>query len=112
MIGDRVATRREITIRSVLILIRASLIALTRSLVTVRPRLILITHRLIAITRFLVAIALGAVVHLIDRTGWELGAAGRATRTAGQLAAGWALHNLCHQHPRDRALGEIPMYSL
>src|SRR6266508_4979056 len=41
-VGDRVATRREIIVGSVLILIRASLIALTRRLIVIRPRLILI----------------------------------------------------------------------
>ena len=49
MIGDRVATGREIIVSSVLILIRASLIARTRGLVVIRPRLILITHRLVGI---------------------------------------------------------------
>jgi hypothetical protein len=102
VVGDRVATGREIIVGSELILIRAALIALTRSLVVIRPRLILITRRLIAITRLVVAIALGAVTHLIDRTGRELGAAGRTTRNVGQLAAGWALHNLCH-HPPPRS---------
>jgi hypothetical protein len=98
VVGDRVATGREIIVRSVLILIRTSLIALTRSLVVIRPRLILIARRLVAIAHRLVAISRGAVTHLIDRTGREFGTAGRTPRNTRRLAAGWALHNLCH-HP-------------
>jgi hypothetical protein len=109
-VGDRVATGREIIVGSMLILIRASLIALTRSLVVVRPRLILITHRLVAITRPLVAISQRAVTHLINRTGRELGAAGRTPRNPCRFAAGWTLHNLRHDPPiPERPLGEIPM---
>jgi hypothetical protein len=110
VVGDRVATGREIIVGSVLILIRASLIALTRSLVVIRPRLILITRRLVAITRPLVAITQRAVTHLINRSGRELGAAGRTPRNPCRFAAGWTLHNLRHHPPiPERALGAIPM---
>src|SRR5206468_11167420 len=70
-VGDRVATRREIIVGSVLILIRASLIALTRSLVVIRPSLIPITRRLVAITRPLITITRGVVTHLINPTSRE-----------------------------------------
>jgi hypothetical protein len=99
VVGDRVATRREIIVGSVLILIRASLIALARSLVVIRPRLILITRRLVAITCPLLPITQRAVTHLINRTGCDLGAAGRAPRNLCRFAAGWTLHNL-HGAPR------------
>ena len=56
VVRDRVATRREINVGSVVILIRASLIACVRRLVVIRPRLILITRRLVAITRPLITI--------------------------------------------------------
>src|SRR6266487_1899018 len=109
-VGDRVATRREIIVGSVLILIRASLIALTRRLIVVRPRLILIARRLVAITRPLLTITQRAVTHLIKRTARELGAAGRTPRNPCRFAAGWTLHNLRHDPPiPERALGEIPM---
>src|SRR5205823_1808122 len=89
VVGDRVATGREIIVTSVLILVRASLIALARSLVVIRPRLILITRRLVAITCPLVTITQRAVTHLINRTGRELGAAGRTPRNPRRFAAGW-----------------------
>src|SRR5206468_7855774 len=47
LVGDRVATGREIIVGSVLILIRASLIALTRSLLVFRPSLTPTTRRLV-----------------------------------------------------------------
>ena len=103
MIGDRVATGREIIVGSVLILIRASLITLTRSLVVIRPSLILITRRLVAITRPLLTITQRAVTHLIKRTARELGAAGRTPRNPGLLAAGWTLHSHHLPHPRASA---------
>jgi len=110
VVGNGVATGREIIVGSVLILIRASLIALTRSLVVIRPRLILITRRLVAITRPLVAISQLAVTHLINRSGRELGAAGRTPRNPCRFATGWTLHNLRHHPPiPERALDEIPM---
>src|SRR6266542_100395 len=65
VVDDRVATRREIIVGSVLILIRASLIALARRLIVIRPRLILITRGLVVITRPLVAISQRAVTDLI-----------------------------------------------
>jgi hypothetical protein len=99
MVGDRVATGREIIVGSVLILIRASLITLTRSLVVIRPRLILITRRLVAITRPVVAITRDAVTQLIKHTGREFRTAGRTPRNPGRLAAGWALHDFCHHPP-------------
>src|SRR5947209_18464348 len=55
--GDCAATRSEIIVRSVLILIRASLVALTRRLVMIRPRLILIARILVALTSRLVTIS-------------------------------------------------------
>jgi hypothetical protein len=110
VVGDRVATGREVIVGSVLILIRASLIALARSLVAIRPRLVLITRRLVAITCPLVTIIQRTATHLINRTGRELGAAGRAPRNPCRFAAGWTLHNLRHHPPiPERALGEIPM---
>jgi hypothetical protein len=99
VVGDRVATGREIIVGSVLILIRASLIALARSLVVIRPRLILITRRLVAITCPLLPITQRAVPHLIYRTSREFGAAGRAPRDPCRFAAGLTLHNLRHQPP-------------
>jgi hypothetical protein len=89
VVGDHVATGRQIIVGSVLILIRASLIALTRSLVVIRPSLILITRRLVALTRPLVAISQRTVTLLINRTGRELSAAGRAPRDPCCFAAGW-----------------------
>jgi len=110
VVGDRVATGREIIVGSVLILIRASLIALTRSLVVIRPSLIPITRRLVAITRPLITITQRAVTHLINRTRRELGTAGRAPPNPCRFAAGWTLHNLRHDPPiPERPLGEIPM---
>jgi hypothetical protein len=107
VVGGRVATGREIIVGSVLILVRASLIALARSLVVIRPRLVLITRRLVAITRPLVTITQRAVTHLVNRSGRELGAAGRAPRNRCRFAAGWTLHNLRHHPPiPERALGE------
>jgi hypothetical protein len=103
VVADRVATGREIIVGSVLILIRASLIALTRSLVVIRPRLILIARRLVAITHHLVAITRGEVTHLVNRSGRELGAAGRTPRNPGLLAAGWTLHSHHLPHPRASA---------
>jgi hypothetical protein len=46
---ESVSPSREIIVGSVLILIRASLIALTGTLVVIRPRLVLITGGLVAI---------------------------------------------------------------
>src|SRR5207253_8681089 len=69
VVGDRVATGREIIVGSVLILIRASLIALTRSLVVIRPPLIQITRRLVAITLPLVALTRDRAPHRISRRG-------------------------------------------
>src|SRR2546430_913046 len=109
VVGDRVAAGREIIVGSVLILIRASLVALTRSLVVIRPRLILIAGRLVVITHHLVAITRGAVTHLINRSGRELGAAGRTPRNPGLLAAGWALHSHHLPPSPERALGQVPM---
>src|SRR5207302_8567327 len=103
VVGDRVAAGREIIVGSVLILIRASLIALTRSLVVIRPSLILITRRLVAITCPLVAISQRAGTHLINRTGRELGSARRAPRNPCRFAAGWTLHNLRHDPSHSRA---------
>jgi hypothetical protein len=110
VVGDRVATSLEIIVGSVLILIRASLIALTRRLVVIRPSLILITRRLVAITRPLLPTTQRAVTPRINRTGRELSAAGRAPRNRCRFAAGWTLHNL-HHHPPipERPLGETPM---
>src|SRR5438477_291590 len=56
LMGAFVAASREILVGSVLILIRASLIAFTGGLVVVRPRLILITHRLVVIRQRLILI--------------------------------------------------------
>jgi hypothetical protein len=110
VVCDRVATRREIIVGGVLILICASLITLTRRLIVIRPRLILITRRLVAITRPLVAIGQRTVTHRISRTGLQLGAAGRAPRNRCRFAAGWTLHNLRHDPPiPERPPGEIPM---
>ena len=75
MIGERVATGREITVSGVLILISASLITRTPRLVVIRPRLILITRglvtirpRLILVTRRLVAIARRTIADPTSRT--------------------------------------------
>jgi hypothetical protein len=54
--GAFVAAGREVVIGSVLILVRASLIAFTGGLVVVRPRLILITHRLVVIRQRLILV--------------------------------------------------------
>jgi hypothetical protein len=108
VVGDRVATGREVIVGSVLILIRASLIALTRSLVMIRPRLILIARRLVAITCALVAISQREIRRLNNRTGRELSAAGHAPRNPGRFAAGWTLHNLRHHPPiTERTPGEF-----
>jgi hypothetical protein len=56
--GAFVAARREILVGSVLILVRASLIAFTGALVVIRPRLILITRGLVAIRPRLILVAL------------------------------------------------------
>jgi hypothetical protein len=71
VIGDRVAARREIVVSSVLILIRAPLIAITRRLVVIRPRLILVARRLVAlrdrpITRRRVATTSRALADLVN----------------------------------------------
>jgi hypothetical protein len=100
VVGDRVTTGRELIVGSVLILIRASLIALARSLVVVRPGLILITRRLVAITCPLVRIT-HAVTQLINRTDRELGTTGPAPRNPCRFAAGWTLHNLRHHPPHS-----------
>jgi hypothetical protein len=89
LIGEPVATGREIVVRGVLILVRASLIAFTGGLVVIRPRLILITRRLVAIGPNLILVTLGLVT--IGRgpiAGEQLGAAGRAGRNRAHLAAG------------------------
>jgi len=113
VIGDRVATGREIIVSSVLILIRASLIALTPALVVIRPRLILITRRLVAIrprlilvTRRLLAITRRAITDLINRTG-KFGATRRTAWNPGHLAADCTSHNLRHTcpFPRESSLG-------
>jgi hypothetical protein len=110
VVSDCVAAGREIIVGSVLILIRASLIALTRSLVVIRPSLILITRRLVALTRRLVTISQRAITHPINRTGRELGAAGRTPQNPCRFAARWTRHNLRHHPPiPERALGEFPM---
>src|SRR5207247_663428 len=67
VIGDPVATGREIIVCSVLILIRASLIARTRGLVVVRPRLILITRRLVVVQARLILVTLGLVAIALRR---------------------------------------------
>jgi len=106
VIGERVATGREITVSGVLILISASLITRTPRLVVIRPRLILITPRLVVIRPRLiliirrpVAITRRAITDLISRTDKELGATRRTTRNPGHLAAGWTSHNLRHRLP-------------
>jgi hypothetical protein len=110
VVGDRVATGRQIIVGSVLILIRASLIALTRSLVVIRPSLILITRRLVAITRTLLAISQRTVTLVINRTGRELSAAGLAPGNPSCFAAGWTPHNLRHHPPiPEQPLGENPI---
>jgi hypothetical protein len=85
--GALVAAGRKIVVGSVLILVRASLIAFTSGLVVVRPRLILITHRLVVIRQRLI---------LVTPTRHEFAAAGRTTGNLGHLAAGWTPHNLRH----------------
>jgi hypothetical protein len=86
---ESVSTSREIIVGSVLILIRASLIALTGALVVIRPRLVLITGGLVAIRPRLILVALGLR---------ELGAAGRTTGNLSCFAAGrtpyYPLHHL------------------
>jgi len=67
VIGSPVATGREIIVSSVLILIRASLIARTRGLVVVRPRLILITRRLVVVQARLILVTLGLVAIALRR---------------------------------------------
>jgi hypothetical protein len=76
---ESVSPSREIIVGSVLILIRASLIALTGTLVVIRPRLVLITGGLVAIRPRLILVELGLR---------ELGAAGRTAGTLGYFAAG------------------------
>jgi hypothetical protein len=71
--GALVAAGRKIVVGSVLILVRASLIAFTGGLVVVRPRLILITRHLVVIRQRLI---------LVTPTRHEFAAAGR---TAGSL---------------------------
>jgi hypothetical protein len=53
---DRVPARREIIVSSILIVVRASLVAVTRGLVAIRPSLILIARRLVAIRRCLIPV--------------------------------------------------------
>src|SRR5689334_5989550 len=95
MVRARVATGREFIVGSVLILVRAPLIALARSLVVIRPRLVLIARRLIAITSSLVTLTQRTVTRLISRHGREHGSAGLAPQSRRRLAAGWTRHNLC-----------------
>jgi hypothetical protein len=78
--GDSVATGREINVSSLLILVRASLVALARRLVVIRPCLILITRRLVLIRRCLI---------LIARSRKKVGATGRTAWNLGRLATGW-----------------------
>src|SRR5205085_1605271 len=104
VIGTPVATGREIIVSSVLILIRASLIARTRGLVVIRPRLILITHRLVGIRPRLIllmprliAISRRVITDLTDATRQELGSTRRTARNRANFAAGRAPHNLRHR---------------
>jgi hypothetical protein len=64
LMGGLVAAGREIIVGSVLILVRASLIAFTSALVVIRPRLILVARGLVAIRPrlILVALVLAAIV--------------------------------------------------
>src|SRR5207237_8666900 len=101
VIGTPVTTGREIIVSSVLILIRASLIARTRGLVVIRPRLILITRRLVGIRPRLIlisrrlvgirprlilvmlrliAISRRVITDLADATGQQLGSTRGAAR--------------------------------
>jgi hypothetical protein len=104
VIGSPVATGREIIVSSVLILIRASLIARTRGLVVIRPRLILITRRLVGVRPCLIlvmprlmAISRTVITDLTDATRQELGSTRRTARNRANFAAGPARHNLRHR---------------
>jgi hypothetical protein len=107
--GGLVAAGREVLVGSVLILIRASLIAFTGALVVIRPRLILITRSLVAIRVRLILVALDlAAINLKAPTGTadsgrEVGATGRTGGNLGQLAAGWTPHDPRHHCPFPRS---------
>ena len=113
VIDEPVATGREIIVSSVLILIRASLIARTRRLVVVRPRLILITRRLVVVRPHLILvpprltrIRRRLITVLTDGTRQQLVSTRRTARNRAYFAAGRAPHNLCHclvLLPRERA---------
>jgi hypothetical protein len=98
-----VATSGEIIVGSVLILIRASLVAFTGALVVIRPRLILITSCLVAIRPRLILFAQGlaairrrAITVFTDGAGRELGATRRTPGNLGYPAAGWTPHDFRH----------------
>src|SRR5207247_101586 len=103
VIRNPVATGGEIIVSSVLILIRASLIARTRGLVVVRPRLILIAcrlvvvrPRLIPVTPRLAAIRRRLITDSADATRQQFGSTRRTARNRAYVAAGRAPHNLRH----------------
>ena len=103
---DPVAASREIIVRSVLILIGASLIAFTGALVVIRPRLILITRGLVVIRPRLILVALGlagitwrAVTARTNDAGGKVGATGWTGGTLAYLAAGWTPHDPRHHCP-------------
>ena len=81
-----VATGREIVVGSMLIRVRASLIAFAGGLVVIGPGLILIAPRLVAVRPGLVVVS----THL------ELRAARRAGRNRTHVAAGWTSHERRH----------------
>jgi len=64
--GAPIAAGREIIVGSVLIVVRASLIAFTGGLVVIRPRLVLIARRLVVIRPRLIPVTLGLVA--VSRT--------------------------------------------
>src|ERR1051325_1496534 len=89
---DAVATRREIFVGGLLVLVRAPLIAVTGSLIVIRPRLIRVARRLVGIRPRVIPVGTAG-------TARELSAARRTTGDPSQLAAGRAPHNPLHRLP-------------
>src|SRR4051794_8079837 len=97
-----VPTSCKIVVGSVLILVRAPLVAVTRGLVMIRPRLILIAHSLIPIRPGL--ILMGVDPPAPGRTGPaaadfavpQVGAARRTARDLDPLPAAWTPRNIRH----------------